>query len=39
MQVDPTTAAGSEYQRKTYYFCSAACKREFDQNPGQYAKS
>ncbi len=38
MQVDPKKAAGSsEYQGKTYYFCSAGCKRQFDQNPEQYA--
>jgi Cu+-exporting ATPase len=34
MQVDPKKAAGSsKYQGKTYYFCSAGCKRKFDQNP------
>ena len=39
MQVDPNKAAGSsEYQGKTYYFCSLGCKKKFDQNPGQYAK-
>ena len=39
MQVDPNKAAGSsEYQGKTYYFCSMGCKRKFDQNPKQYAK-
>lgn len=39
MQVDPQKAAGkSEYQGKTYYFCAPACKRKFDQNPGQYIK-
>ena len=38
MQVDPKKAAGSsEYQGKTYYFCSAGCKRKFDQNPERYA--
>jgi len=38
MQVDPTTAAGtSEYQGKTYVFCSAECKRKFDSNPQQHA--
>jgi Cu+-exporting ATPase len=37
MQVDPNNAAGkSEYQGKTYYFCSAGCKRRFDANPAQY---
>ena len=39
MQVDAKKVAGSsEYQGKTYYFCSAGCKRSFDQNPEQYAK-
>jgi Cu+-exporting ATPase len=37
MQVDPPHAAGSsEYQGKTYYFCSVGCKRRFDENPAQY---
>jgi Cu+-exporting ATPase len=39
MQVDPSKAAGrSEYNGKTYYFCSTNCKSKFDANPGQYAK-
>ncbi len=39
MQVDPKKAAGtSEYQGKTYYFCSGGCKKKFDANPGQYVK-
>lgn len=39
MQVDPTKAAGSsEYDGKTYYFCSKACKIKFDANPTQYVK-
>jgi Cu+-exporting ATPase len=38
MQVDPAKAAGtSEYQGKTYVFCSAGCKRKFDGNPQQYS--
>jgi YHS domain-containing protein len=37
MQVDPNKAAGkTEYQGKTYYFCSAGCKKRFDANPSQY---
>ncbi|HJT70279.1 MAG TPA: YHS domain-containing protein [Terriglobales bacterium] len=37
MQVDPQNAAGqSEYEGKTYYFCSAGCKKKFDANPAQY---
>lgn len=39
MQIDPAKAAGtSEYQGKTYYFCSKSCKTKFDANPSQYAK-
>ena len=39
MQVDPSKAAGaSEYQGKTYYFCSKGCKTKFDANPQQYTK-
>ena len=39
MQVDETKAAGkSDYNGKTYYFCSPVCKTKFDQNPSQYAK-
>ena len=38
MQVDPAKAAGkSEYNGKTYYFCSVSCKKKFDANPSQYA--
>lgn len=37
MQVIETSAAGrSEYEGRTYYFCSTACKAKFDQNPKQY---
>jgi Cu+-exporting ATPase len=39
MQVDPAKAAGtSQYNGKTYYFCSKACKVKFDANPKQFAK-
>lgn len=27
----------SEYQGKTYYFCSAGCKKAFDDKPAAYA--
>ncbi len=38
MTVDEKTAAGkSEYQGKTYYFCSPGCKRSFDKEPAKYA--
>jgi P-type Cu+ transporter len=36
--VDPlTTIYTSEFQGQTYYFCSAACKEQFDMNPTAYA--
>ena len=39
MQVDPAKAAGSsQYNGKTYYFCSKGCKTKFDANPTQYVK-
>ena len=38
MQVNEQSAAAkSEYQGKTYYFCSPACKSTFDKNPEKYA--
>lgn len=38
MQVDDQAAATkSQFQGKDYYFCSADCKRKFDQQPEQYA--
>ncbi len=39
MQVDPGRAAGSsEYNAKTYYFCSTQCKQKFDDDPKQFVK-
>jgi YHS domain-containing protein len=39
MQVDPAKAAGhSEFNGKTYYFCSKHCKAKFDANPAQFVK-
>jgi 3-oxoadipate enol-lactonase len=39
MDVDPKKAVSkSEYQGKTYYFCSMGCKKEFDQSPEKYLK-
>lgn len=39
MTVDEKTAKfKSTYEGKTYYFCSNACKAEFDKNPKRYAK-
>ena len=37
MDVDPKNAAGkTDYQEKTYYFCSLGCKKEFEKNPGKF---
>jgi YHS domain-containing protein len=37
MEIDPKTSAGkSEYQEKTYYFCSMGCKKAFDKEPQKY---
>lgn len=39
MEVDAKQAAGqSEFEAKTYYFCSDNCKQKFDANPSQYAR-
>ncbi|RPI78111.1 MAG: YHS domain-containing protein [Chloroflexi bacterium] len=40
MEVEPSSAAGvSEYKGQKYYFCSAGCKREFDQDPEKYLRN
>jgi YHS domain-containing protein len=37
MTVDEASAAAkSEYDGKTYYFCSVDCKEEFDADPASY---
>lgn len=37
MDVDPKTATEkSEFQGKTYYFCSAGCKKSFDKEPQKF---
>jgi len=28
----------SIYEGRNFYFCSAACKQQFDKNPQKYAK-
>jgi len=39
MDVEPGQAAATtQYQGKTYYFCSKECKTRFDANPSQYAR-
>ncbi len=38
MAVDQQNAAGhSEYQGKTYYFCSLSCQEQFKQEPEKFA--
>ena len=38
MDVEPGKAAATtQYQGKTYYFCSK-CKTRFDANPSQYSR-
>ena len=40
MTVEESEAAGqSEYEGKTYYFCSSGCKEKFDANPAEYSDS
>ena len=37
MSVDETkTKLKSEYEGKTFYFCSAACKANFDRDPRKH---
>jgi Cu+-exporting ATPase len=39
MKVQPERAAGhSEHGDRTYYFCSASCKRKFDAKPADYLR-
>src|SRR5262245_29634018 len=38
MTVDPATAAGrSDLDGKSYFFCSAWCKKTFEADPGRFA--
>ena len=40
MTVDEKTpAATSEFQNKTYYFCSEHCKQQFDKEPLKFIKN
>jgi YHS domain-containing protein len=40
MEFKPEEAAAqAEYRGRTYYFCSEACKREFERNPPEYVKA
>ena len=37
MQVEEAEAAGqSDYEGRTYYFCSTSCKDKFDESPEDY---
>ena len=39
MNVDEKKTAGSStYMGKTYYFCSASCRADFDKNPSKYVR-
>ncbi|CAN5465768.1 YHS domain-containing protein [soil metagenome] len=39
MQVEELSAVGqSEYEGKTYYFCSSGCKTKFDADPAENTK-
>ena len=38
MQVEERDAAGqAEHEGRTYYFCSSACQRKFEESPESYA--
>ncbi len=40
MKVDePEAEAQSTHEGNTYYFCSAGCKKKFDENPETYAST
>ncbi|HIH13897.1 MAG TPA: YHS domain-containing protein [Nanoarchaeota archaeon] len=36
MLVNENTSMKSEHAGKAYYFCSEACKQQFDKNPAQF---
>jgi YHS domain-containing protein len=38
MKVDEATSEKTTYQGKTYYFCSAECKQDFNADPAKYIK-
>jgi YHS domain-containing protein len=39
MDVSPQNAVAKEqYEGKTYHFCSAECKKKFDQDPAKFTK-
>jgi len=36
--VEATAKHSSVHDTKKFYFCCAACKQQFDMNPGKYTK-
>ena len=37
MQIEEADAAGqSDFEGRTFYFCSSACKEQFDADPGRF---
>ncbi|MBI2498813.1 YHS domain-containing protein [Candidatus Woesearchaeota archaeon] len=38
MKLKKVTQFKSEFQNKTYHFCSLNCKQKFDKSPREYAK-
>jgi YHS domain-containing protein len=36
MKVDEKARFRTEFNGKTYYFCSSSCKSRFDSNPSKY---
>jgi len=38
MEVDEKTSFKSEYEGKTYYFCSAMCMTNFEKDPAKCVK-
>ena len=40
MQIETSESVGqSDYQGRTYYFCSSACKEQFDANPARFTEN
>lgn len=38
MQIEESTASGkADREGTTYYFCSSACQKKFEENPAEYA--
>jgi YHS domain-containing protein len=37
-RIEPSKALHLEYHGKTYYFCSHACKQDFEDRPEEYTE-